>query len=239
MLSLSTYHQLATLMSDVYGVIERVQSGAAIEEIELRVQSARRTLDLLQAAIGADPTKGFDALARHLHFLLYYHKQGDPTGYASDIEDMRERDLPAILKAIEGNSATALDPGLAGAIGPSWEAQHYSNAVRDAFIHLETVLREAGNVAPDKGLSGVQLATAVLGPKSPTRITLSSVTALGPLTSGEADGAYNLVKGAFQVYRNATAHRVTRFTSGDAEDVVRLVNLCLQLLPMASKPSPA
>lgn len=239
MLGITSYRQLATLLSNVYSVIERVQSGAPIEEIELRVASARSTLDELQAAIGAEPTQGFDALARHLHFLLYYHRQGDPTGYASDIEDIRERDLPAILKAVEGKSDTALDAGLAGAIGPSWEAQHYANAVRDAFIYLETALREAGHVAPHKGLSGVQLATAVLGPKSPTRITLSSATALGPLTSGEAEGAYNLVKGAFQVYRNATAHRVTNYMSGDAEDVIRLVNLCLQLLPTANKPSRA
>ena len=102
--------------------------------------------------------------------------------------------------------------------------------MRDAFIYLEMILREAGGVSHDSRFTGVQLATAVLGPKSPSRIQLSPHAALGPLSSGEAEGAYNLVKGAFQLYRNATAHRVTHYSADQAENVIRLVNLCVELL---------
>jgi Protein of unknown function (Hypoth_ymh) len=164
------------------------------------------------------------ALARH-------YARGNPTGYASDIADMRERDLPAIVNAVQERESQGLDAGLVRCIASSWEAQHYANGVRDAFIYLETVMREVGSIGPDLGVSGAQLASAVLGPKSPGRVTLSSDTALGRLTSGEAGGAYNLVKGAFQLYRNATSHRLTAYSRGEAENVVRLVNLCLQLLP--------
>ncbi len=233
MLGTTAYGQLATLLSEVYGAIDRVQAGAPAEEVGLRVASARGALDSLQVSIGADPEKGFNNLSRHLYFLNHYHAKGDPSGYASDILAMRAKDLPAIIKAVEESTGQALDSGLVRAIGPSWEAQHYAGAVRDAFIYLETVLREAGGVGHDSGFSGVQLATAVLGPKSASRIQLSPHAALGTLASGEAEGAYNLVKGAFQLYRNATAHRVTHYSAEQAENVVRLVNLCVELLQAA------
>jgi hypothetical protein len=48
-------------------------------------------------------------------------------------------------------------------------------------------MREVGRVGPDTRLSGAQLATHLLGPKSPSRIQLSPHAALGVLSSGEAE----------------------------------------------------
>ena len=229
-MTVPAFRQLATLLTDVYQLIDRVQAGAESEEVELRVTSARAELDMLQATIGVGPTGSFDNLARHLAFVLHYHRKGQPQGYASDLADLRERDLPGVIHAVEEWATSALDPGLVQAIGPSWEAQHYGNAVRDAFIYLEALLRETGKVDPTQGMSSDRLVTTLLGPASGGRIKLSGDSFLGHLTGGETEGAYNFVKGAFLLFRNATAHRLISYTSAEAEDVIRVVNLCIRLL---------
>lgn len=231
MLSLVVHRQLVTLVSDVHQLIDRVQSDATTEEVELLVTATRQILDVLQEMIGAGPTGSFDSLARHLHFLLYYHRAGKPESYAADIEDLRERDLPSVIRAVEEWGAQLLDPGLVGAIKTSWETQHFGNAVRDAFIYLEDALREVGDVDPRRGLSGDRLVTSVLGPSAQAGTSVRSDGFLGHLTSGESTGLYHLFKGAFLLLRNATAHRAIPYSASEAEDVVHLVNLCLRLLP--------
>ncbi len=77
-----------------------------------------------------------------------------------------------MIRALEEWGQQVLNPGLMQAITASWSARHYGSAVRDAFIYLEDVLREAGNVDPSKGLSGDHLVTALLGPSSSNALTL-------------------------------------------------------------------
>lgn len=107
--------------------------------------------------------------------------------------------------------------------------------IRDAFIHLETAIRSAGHVDPSRGLSGDKLVTTVLDPNSKTHVELAQDTFLA-LTRGEAVGYFNLVRGAFLLFRNSAAHRSIGATPGQAEDVVRLVNLCLLFLPDSEAP---
>ena len=231
MLDTAPHEELTSLIADVYSVLERVQAGASTEEIELRVAAAQATIDRLQEIVGAGPTGAFNDLSRHLHFIVHYHRKNQPDNYASDLVGIREKDLPGVIKLVRTWGAPAYDPVLLAAVRVSWEAQHYASAVRDAFIILEMRLRDLVDADPSVAASGVRLVTAVLGPTSPTRVALPADTFMGTLTGPEADGAYALVKGAFQLFRNATAHRPIVYQRQQAEDVIRLVNLCLMLLP--------
>lgn len=73
--------------------------------------------------------------------------------------------------------------------------------------------------------------TRVLGLSSSFAITLPTDGFMGHLTRGELEGVYNYVKGAFLLFRNATAHRPIPYTAAEAEDIIHVVNLCLRMLP--------
>jgi len=230
-LSLAVHRQLLSLTKQISALFERVSAEAPTDEITLRVADVRETLDDLQTITGIGPTGPFNTLARHLHWLLRRHGEGKPDLYAPDISDIQERDLPGVVASVEAWGRQLLDPGLVAAIAASWEAQHYGSAVRDAFIYLEDVLRELGGVDPDSGLSGDQLVTRLLEPSRDTSLTLPEHGFLGHLTRGELQGAYHYFKGAFLLFRNATAHRPIPYTAAEAEDVVHVVNVCLRMLP--------
>jgi hypothetical protein len=239
MLTLGVHGQLATLTERVYQLIESVNSDAAPSEVELRAEATRTALAEVQATIGAGPTGHFNSLARHVHWLVRYYLEGKPDRYAADIEDLLARDLPGVIEAIKAWVQALLYPGLVAAVQESWGACQYDNSVRDAFIYLEDVLRDLGQIDRARGLSGERLVTAVLGPNGEARVTLPADRFLGQLTRGEATGAYHLVRGAFLLLRNATAHRPIPYTAAEAGDVIHLVNLCLRVLPDTSaRPRP-
>jgi hypothetical protein len=230
-LSITIYRQLSDLVSQIHALLARIEADAPADEVALRVAAIRQVLDDLQENVSAGPTGAFNSLARHLHWLQRYHREQKPERYAPDIADIRERDLPGVIAAVESWGHQILDTGLVEAITASWEAQHFGSAVRDAFIYLEDVLREVGNVDPATGLSGDRLVTRVLSPSSGSTITLPIDGFMGHLTRGELEGVYNYVKGAFLLFRNATAHRLIPYTAAEAEDIIHVVNLCLRMLP--------
>jgi uncharacterized protein (TIGR02391 family) len=229
MLSASAQHQLAELMSEVYQLLESVQAEASKSEVSLRVATARRKLDDVGAKVGREPGRAFVSLARHLYWLERFYLEDRPDRYASDVRDIRSSDLPGVIKAVEDWNSGPLDEGLFAAVNESWEAQRFAGAVRDAFIYLEAVIREMGAVDPARGLSGDRLVTTVLDPSSHPEVRED--TFLGPLTRGEATGFYYLVRGAFLLFRNSAAHRPIEIAPDEAEDIIRLVDLCLRLLP--------
>jgi hypothetical protein len=231
MLSIAVNRQLTSLISQVNDLLERIQAGIAPEEVGLRIANIKRTLDDLQQITGIGPTGSFNDLVRHLHWLQRYHREQKPDRYAPDVTDLRSRDLPGIIAAVEAWGLQLLDPGLVDAISASWDEQHYGSAVRDAFIYLEDVLRDAGDVDPAKGLSGDRLVTMLLAPSSKSSLSLSSDGFMGQLTSGELEGVYNFFKGAFLLFRNATAHRPIPYTASEAEEILHVVNVCLRMLP--------
>lgn len=200
------------------------------EEVTLRVESAKQRLDELGETIGIGASGAFGTLARHLSFLDYWYQRDKPDSYASDLVDMTERDLPGVAAAVSTWARGGLDPELNRAIATSWASRHYSGAVRDAFIFLESVLREAGGVDPSRGLSGERLIEELLGANSVTPLPLPVGGPFGALTSGERAGAYYLLRGAFLLARNATAHRPIEYTRHQAEDLLHLVNLCLTVV---------
>lgn len=231
MLSITVYRQLSNLVSQVHVLLARIEADTPADEVALRVEAIRTVLNDLQENVSAGPRGAFNSLARHLYWLQRYHREQKPDRYTPDIADIRERDLPGVIAAVESWGRQFLDPDLVKAISASWEAQHFGSAVRDAFIYLEDVLRGVGNVDPSTGLTGDRLVTQVLGPSSSSRITLPTDGFMGRLTRGELEGVYNYVKGAFLLFRNATAHRPIPYTAAEAEDIVHVVNLCLRMLP--------
>lgn len=231
MLSIIVYRQLSRLLSEVHILLTRVERGAPTDEVALRVEAIKRVLDDLQENVGAGPTGAFNSLARHLHWLHHFHREEKPERYEPDIADIRERDLPGVIAEVESWGERALDAGLVEAITTSWEAQHFGSAVRDAFIYLEDVLRQVGGVDPTDGLSGDRLVNRVLGRNSSSAVALPTDGFMGQLTGGELEGVYNYVKGAFLLFRNATAHRRIPYSPTEAEDIIHVVNLCLRMLP--------
>jgi hypothetical protein len=239
MLSMSIYNQVSKLVSQVHQLLEGVNAGLAYTEVNLRAEAINQTLTDLQQMISFDTPESnwlrrgspFEEMNRHLYWLCRNYREGKPDKYAPDIRDIREHDLPGVIRAVSKWGSELLDPRLASAIGVSWDAQRYSNAVLDAFICLENVLRDLGEVEATRGLSGDRLVTSLLEPSSKARIELPANTFLGPLTSGETSGFYNLVKGAFLLFRNAMAHRPIASTAREAEDIISLINLCMLFLP--------
>lgn len=129
--------------------------------------------DYLQCHVHQRRADGaFNSLARHLYWFERYHCEQKPDRNAPDIADIRERDLPDVIVAVESWGCHFADASLVKAISAPWEAQHFGSAVRDAFIHLEDVLREVGNVDLSSGLSGDRLVAQLLGPSSSSQITL-------------------------------------------------------------------
>jgi hypothetical protein len=229
-LGLDAQEQLSQLIADVWELIQRVQSQATPEEVTLRVETTRHKLDELGETIGAGASGFFGTLGRHLYWLDYWYERDKPDSYASDLVDITERDLPGVAAAVSAWARNGVDAGLSAAISTSWNSRHYAGAVRDGFIYLESVLREVGGVDPGRGLSGERLIEELLGPNSANPLSLSKEGPFGSLTGGERAGAYHLLRGAFLLARNATAHRPIDYTRQDAEDLIHLLNLCLNVV---------
>jgi hypothetical protein len=77
-------------------------------------------------------------------------------------------EVPAegVIAAVEDWNSGTLDDGLFAAINESWETSQFSGVIRDAFIYLESVIRELGQVDSARGSSGERLVTATLDPNS-------------------------------------------------------------------------
>lgn len=231
MLSFTVHEQLAELVSKVHVILSRVRDGATIDELRLRLEEAKEALDSVQIIIGASPTGHFNSLARHLHFLLYYYERDQPENYQGDISDLYERDLPGVINEVHSWLEAQLDPRLLAAITTSWTAKNYANAVRDAFICLETELRSAAELDPTKGHSGEKLVSAAFDPKGILPAKVQKQSPIGELTAGEMTGLQHLVRGAFLLFRNSTAHRPIVYNVTEAEAIINVVNHCLRFIP--------
>jgi hypothetical protein len=139
-------------------------------------------------------------------------RKGELQKSVTDIDDLYARDLPGVISAVQAWLELQVDSRLLKAVEGSWKAQHYGNAIRDAFICLEEVLRSAAELDSSKGLTGDKLVTAAfatngtLGPKIPQD------EFMGKLTGGEMKGLEYLLRGGFLLFRNATAHRNIQYS---------------------------
>lgn len=227
---LSVQKQLAHLLAQVHELLSRVRKGAPTEELRLRTSDVVKALNTVRTMIGASRTGAFCSAERHISFLIFYYEE-DPRNYESDINDLYVHDLPGVVSVVETWLEDQIDPRLLRAVRKSWDDQRYGNAVRDAFICLEEVLRTAAELDGATGLSGDKLVAAAFAAEGRLVGRIPSDGFMGQLTSGEVKGLEHLVRGAFLLFRNATAHRDIAYSAGEAEGVINVVNQCLRFVP--------
>lgn len=230
MLALAVYRGLGRLLRECSTIRTRVMAGAPPTEITLLVDVTRDTARSLQSRIGDDDEESFDRLHRHLYWIHRWHVRGDPSRCEGDVADLFERDLPAIIEAVERWEEGLLDAGLASAVARSWETGRYDHALRDAFVYLETALRRVGQIPPSDPATGNQLADRLLDPDKDTCLDLTSSDLYAPETDRAKKGVWQLFKGAFGYLRNPIAHRAIDFSPDVADEVLRVVNLLLRVI---------
>jgi len=229
-LSTAVYQDLGRLTRLLFLIFARIDGGAQPPEIDLLVDTARETLSRLAGTIGATDADPVSKLHRHLHWLGYWFARDEPDSYQPDVEDITQRDLPGVIDLVNKWERDLLSPGLVDAVMGSWEVKNYLHVVRDAFVYLEDALRRAGGISPAEGMTAEALVNRLLAPGATEQIDLSQVTPQGPRTKGEQQGLLHLFKGAFLLFRNPAAHRVVEYTPEQADELLRLVNLCLRML---------
>ena len=234
MSSSTVYGQLADLYSCTFAVLERVRSRASSEEVKRAVKDARRSLERLDDLV--QPVALKSDLDRHLHFIAYFYARDEHQKYEADLVDIPTRDIPAIAERVEQWQRRQFDPELLQAIDGSWRSGNFRAVVRDAFVHLERRLRRMGGVPDTSGLSGDRLVNQVLGLSSPSRTGLPSGHSLAPITRGEEEGAFHLLKGNLLLWRNPSAHKPIEYTPEEAEALVRQVDICLRLIDPLGRP---
>lgn len=103
-----------------------------------------------------------------------------------------------------------ISPGLADAVSRSWGDGNYVNVVRDAFVYLEQALRGVGRIPASDGATAANLVKRLLNPSSRERLDLPGEDQSG----GEFEGIAQLFLGAFLVFRNPAAHRLSSTMRG-------------------------
>lgn len=237
MLLETAYRLMGSIMRGGLLIRERVEAGASNTELKIHLEGTTALLDQLARHTGSVGREEFENFKRHLHFIGYYHLRNQPDQYAPDLYDIVMVDTPALIDYLEEWSGSLISPHLQSMVRPAWDAGNYRHAVQDGFIYLERALRALARIPRDKGLSGAALIDKVLGRQSPDRIQLSGEPTLTPVTTGEEEGAFYLFKGAFLLFRNAGAHRFIDYEAPQADELLRLVNICLRILG-AEKVSP-
>ena len=235
MLSTALYGDLGRLIRILSLLSRRVEEGAQTPEVELHVDTAVQTLGRVASKIRRPDATPVQQLKRHLHWIVYYHSRDQHDRYQGDIEDITQRDLPGVIDLVNQWEGELLFPGLIDAVSESWAQGNYANAARDAFIYLEDALRSTGNVSRAEGLSADQLVNRLLRPDSPDRVDLAG-SPQAPRTEGEQQGAMLFLKGAFLLFRNAVSHRFVPYTPEQADELLRVVNLCLRVLGTEDQP---
>ncbi|MEA2825714.1 MAG: hypothetical protein QOG43_153 [Actinomycetota bacterium] len=229
MLTGTVYRQLAEVNRLSHAALAQAEAREPAEQVARTVQDAHAAISVLAQMLGGD-TLTKSSLGQHLHWLGYWYARGKHDQYASDVVDIRERDLPALAEFVAQWERSLLDPRLAAAIDRAWTDRNFLAVVRDAFVYLEHRLRDLGKVDPAKGLTGDALVTLLLGPNARQKLTLPAGTLLGPVTGGEDAGLMHLFKGAFLFARNPTAHRPIEYEPEEAYALVALVDLCLRII---------
>lgn len=226
MLSSLVYRDLSFVIRYVHLIQSRAAGGAASSEVDLLIEAASDRVRRIGETIGAVDSEPFGQLLRHLYWIGYWHSRDQPTNYQGDLVDINERDLPGVIDAVAHWESGLLSPGLAEAVARSWMDRNFVNVVRDAFVYLEQVLRGLGGISASEGITAVPLVKRLLNPSSEERLRLPGEERTG----GEMDGILQLFLGAFLVFRNPASHRFIEHDAQSADEILRLVDLCLRIL---------
>lgn len=230
----SVYRQLAELYRLTEAALELVRIQAPAAEVDRAISDAFAAHATLTELLGKPDNEIGSQLTRHLGWMNRYYQRGEHSKYATDVVDIRERDLPAVAAYVEEWERALLDPQLVEAVARAWADRNYLAVVRDAFVHLEERLREFGDVDPGSGMSGDKLVDLLFGPAGAGIARLPTGGLLGPVTKGERTGLLHLFKAAFLFARNPTAHRRIDYSPQEAQAIVQLVDLCLRVISARS-----
>jgi hypothetical protein len=232
MLAGSVYKQLADVYRSSNAALDQARERASVAEVERAISDALNSLAGLAQLLGLGDVRdiGQSQLARHLGWLRRYYRDGEHGKYASDVMDIRERDLPAVAHFVEQWERSLVDPQLLQAIETAWADRNFLAVVRDAFVHLEDRIRQFGDVSATEGMTADRLVGLLFGPTGDALSRLPPDGLLGPVTAGEQQGLLHLFKGAFLFVRNPTAHRRIDYSPAEAEAIVDLVDLCLRVI---------
>jgi hypothetical protein len=211
--------------------IERVQdfaarlrskfnAGAPPEELLIYAGNLTALVESLKTSLPKDmpaPT----SLNRHLAWLDKRLREGKPDQCESDIVDICDRDLPALMQAFQEwqKNNTYRDQELFEKVAPLMDTQQYDSAVRKSFVILKERLVSRFGLA--KNLDGVRLATAAFGPTGPLA---------GKVEAKELDALRTLTTAMYATFRNRYGHHDLKATSFETEAVVVMVNWLLKAI---------
>lgn len=120
-------------------------------------------------------------------------------------------------------------PNLWRAIQSAYEAEHYCDAIQDAFIYLSEVLRDRSGLDGD----GHELVGAALGGKSPV-LRLNMLQTETEIN--QQQGTLFIMKGMYQAIRNPRVHGPVEDDKETVDSVVYFINYLLGPLERAEEP---
>jgi uncharacterized protein (TIGR02391 family) len=118
------------------------------------------------------------------------------------------------------------DPDLLDACQDAFQNEHYETAVRNAYVFLETQLRNEVSMLAEPGDTASKLIGKAFDPER------------GPLNlgtdKGEKSGVLNLYQGAFSAIRNPVSHKYGKvYTKEEAFEHICLADLLVKILRQA------
>jgi uncharacterized protein (TIGR02391 family) len=140
---------------------------------------------------------------------------------------LTDDEMRQIRRSIEARAG--LNKELLDRCGDLIHIGNYDAAVRSACVFLEERLRKA---AHNDKLMGVRLASYAFDPETGTLAKhLAS-------RKSEREGIHHLFTGAFQLFRNPTAHGAVGYSAAEAKAILGFVNLLLTFLDRAEELPP-
>ena len=183
--------------------------------------------DLFDELVGAMPKESiFGGNARrHLGFLAHYLEKGQKKECASDIEDLCDRDLPAMREYYHQwlAKSAAVDAELQSKVMGLLTKREFDSAIRKAFIVLTERLRDHFALPKDK--DGPELVNLVFGSKSTVPL---------PLDAAQKQAYRDLFSGLYGVHRNKYAHNDCNPDWIEVLGLVSFLNLALRELAVLS-----
>jgi hypothetical protein len=167
---------------------------------------------------------------RRTGWMMHWLEKGVLDSCRGDIDDLLERDLPAIEKQIKdwSNKLAYVDADLRREIAPLIRTRQFDSAIRKAFVVMKTRLCEKFGI--EQTIDGPELVNRLFGKSSDY---------FPDMNAGTRQSYRDLFAGLFGLIRNEFAHNNAEPHLSDLDAVVANVNLCLRLIgDFRDKPTP-
>ncbi len=206
---------------------ERFREGAPAAELLMHAGVLAALVESLESQLPPDiPVPS--GLSRHLAWMDRRLREGTPADCVTDIEDICDRDLPALALAVSEwqRANTYRDPELFDKLAPLIAQHEYDSAVRKAFVILKG--RMVTKFGLSKKFDGARLANEVFGGRGVLSKTVDEK---------ERDALVKLVSGLYGEFRNRYGHNDVHATDCETEAVIAMINWLLHRIDSFSPPS--